>query len=130
MILTLYWKNLMFRSRLVLIAVVIECSLYSVVCAQSESQIDNEKAKDLLNKMLATRNRMRNLQYEFETIRWYDLDLAKRHLDKGVLPPKEGYDTDFGIISIVLDCNGRGRRELIQCGVVDSSGKKYLLRLS
>ncbi|MGB2864338.1 MAG: hypothetical protein WBC05_13490 [Sedimentisphaerales bacterium] len=114
----------MFRSRLILIALVIECSLAGVVCAQSKSQINNEKAKDLLGKILATRNKMRNLQYEFETTCWYDLDLAKGHFNKYVLPPKEGYDTDFGIISIVLDCDGRGKRELKQCGVVDSSGKK------
>jgi len=114
----------MFRSKGILIALVIECSLFGVVCAQSKSQINNEKAKDLLDKILATRNKMRNLQYEFETTCWYDLDLTKGHLSKYALPPKEGYDTDFGIISIVLDCNGRGKRELKQCGVVDSSGRK------
>jgi len=114
----------MFRSKEILIALVIDCILAGLAFAQPKSQVDNEKAKDLLDKILSTRNKMRNLQYEFETICWYNLDLAKGHLDESVLPPKKGYDTDFGIISMVLDCDGRGKRELKQCGVVDPSGKK------
>jgi hypothetical protein len=113
-----------FKSIGICIFLILEFGLVGVVCAQSKSQDNYKKARYLLDRIHETRSKMKNLQYEFETICWYDLDLAKGHFDKYTLPPKEGYDTDFGIISMVLDYNGRGKRELKQCGVVDKSGKK------
>lgn len=60
----------MFRSRLVLITIVIGCSLSGMVYAQSENQINNEKARDLLNKMRTSRNKMKNLQFDVNNVIW------------------------------------------------------------
>lgn len=130
----------MFRSRGILIALVIECSLAGVVCAQSKSQINNEEAKYVLDKMLATRKKMRNLQCDFEYTTWRDQELAKRQynelasrlkglttkqleqLKKGVL--QGGNETSYQVYSIVLDCNGRGKMHRKESGLVDSSGTR------
>ena len=128
----------MFRSKGILIALVIECSLSGMVCAQSKSQINNEEARYVLDKMLATRKKMRNLQCDFEYTTWRDQELAKRQynelasrmkmkrtleqLKKAIL--QGGIETSYQKYSIVLDSNNRGKMHRKQSGLVDSSGTR------
>ena len=109
----------MFRSRLILIALVIECSLSGMVCAQSKSQINYEEARYVLDKMLASRTKMRNLQFEYEVIVWRNLGIVNT---KYFINPKD--ETIYAKHRMVLDCNGLGKKDYYEYGIVDSSGKK------
>lgn len=104
----------MFRSKGIFIALVIECSLVGVVCAQSNNQVNNEKAKYVLDRIRETRNKMKNLQFDVETSHWA--------LYRGIY--KEGPEkTIHDVFNIVMDCNGREKRTLTQYST-DKSGNK------
>ncbi|MCH7557625.1 MAG: redoxin domain-containing protein [Planctomycetes bacterium] len=109
----------MFRSKGILIALLIECILAGVVYAQSGSQINNKKARYVLSKILATREKMKNLQFEYEQINWRNLDIVNT---EHFINPMN--DTIYAKHSIVLDCNGLEKNDYHEYGIVDSSGKK------
>ena len=90
-----------------------------MVCAQSKNQINYDKARDVLNKMRTTRSRMKNLQFEYEQIGWRNLDILDT---KYFINPKD--ETIYTKERMVLDCNGLGKKDYYEYGVVDSSDQK------
>jgi hypothetical protein len=103
----------MFRSKGIFIALVIECSLSGVVCAQSNTQVNNEKARYVLDRIHETRNKMKNLQFDVENSSW------ALHWGRNREGPEK---TIHDVFNIVMDCNGREKRTLTQCST-DKSGK-------
>ena len=103
----------MFRSKRIFIALVIECSLSGVVCAQSNNQVNYEKARYLLDRIHETRHKMKNLQFDVETSHW-----ALHPGKNNELPERTIYD----VYSVVMDCNGREKRTQTQYST-DKSGK-------
>jgi len=114
----------MFTSRGILIVLIIECCLAGMVCAQTNNQVDYEKAKDVLDKMLASPNKMRNLQFEYERITWRILDIADT---KDIRNAKD--ETYYVKYRMVFDCNGLGKKECYEYGIIDSTNKKVPVKI-
>lgn len=130
----------MYRSRVIVIAFAIECTLAGMIYAQPKDQADNGKARYVLDKMLDSRKKMKNLQFEVEFTYWEDSDFAKEQYNKLLSSSKGqrrthieslkwdilkgGNETSYQIDNIVLDWTGREKREVKQHGIVNSSGKK------
>lgn len=98
------------------LSVFISCLL---LAQSTESRINYDEAGDILNKMLISRNKMRNLQFEYEEIVWRNLDVVET---RDFVNPND--ETIYGKYRMVLDCNGLGKKDYYEYGVVDSSGKK------